>query len=104
MPTMNLATMMISKDLAISLTPIITAGTMEKMLLKRRVPFLSQVWADFKARPGVMSWSTLNVSGYLPSLLTRGATIREPKKPPSGYMATDRDQSRLCMLYSMLRP
>lgn len=41
MPTMNLATMMISYDLAISLTPIITAGAMEKMLLKRRVPFLS---------------------------------------------------------------
>lgn len=27
-----------------------TAGTMEKMLLKRRVPFLSQVWMDFRAR------------------------------------------------------
>lgn len=40
MPTMNLATMMISSDAAISLTPIITAGTMEKMLLKSRVPFL----------------------------------------------------------------
>lgn len=26
----------------VSLTPIITAGTMEKMLLKRRVPFLIQ--------------------------------------------------------------
>ncbi|KAG7227101.1 hypothetical protein INR49_022448 [Caranx melampygus] len=32
---------------------------------------------------------------YLPSLFTRGATIREPKKPPSGYMDTDRDQSRV---------
>ena len=32
---------------------------------------------------------------YLPNLLTRGATIKEPKKPPSGYIETDRDHSRV---------
>ena len=37
----------------------------------------------------------LQMQYYLPSLLTKGATTREPKKPPSGYMETDRDQSRV---------
>lgn len=50
MPTMKRAAMMISKDLAISLHPIMTAGTMEKMLLNSRVPFLRQNgWMHLKS-------------------------------------------------------
>lgn len=32
---------------------------------------------------------------YLPSLLTRGATIKEPKKPPRGNMDTESDHNRV---------
>lgn len=46
----------------------------------------------------------INVTYYLPSLLTRGATIREPKKPPSGYMDTERDHSRVRKFSSIGRP
>lgn len=34
-------------------------------------------------------------SSYLPKLFTSGATMREPKKPPRGYMDTVRDHSRV---------
>lgn len=111
MPTMKRATMMISKDLAISLHPIITAGTMEKMLLNSRVPFLRQSgWMHFRSVVKVTDVSqTLPRSHeekrrYLPRLLTSGATIREPKKPPSGYMETESDHSRVRRLSSIGLP
>lgn len=41
---------------------------------------------------------------YLPMLLTSGATTREPKKPPSGYMDTESDHSRVRRLASIGLP
>lgn len=52
----------------------------------------------------LLTFDATHMLGYLPSLLTRGATIREPKKPPSGYMETERDQRRVRKFFSMGRP
>lgn len=104
-PTMKRATMMISKDLASSLKPIITAGTMEKMLLKSRVPFLRRSGGThFKSIWKRQTSVRLSGKHYLPRLLTSGATVSEPKKPPSGYMDTESDHSRVRKLPSIGLP
>lgn len=79
-PTINLATMMISYDLAISLTPIITAGTMEKMLLKRRVPFLLQgqcMWSRIRPTRKTCFYSRWGQTVCITSL------VCWPEEPPS---------------------
>lgn len=61
-------------------------------------------WTAMNNHYGIFTKVHFCYALYLPNLLTKGPTMRDPKNPPSGYIETVRDHRRVRRLLSITAP
>lgn len=111
-PNRILATMIISKELALLLVSMIPAATIAITLLPIIAFFLMKEKTPvLKGQSNYRTASCTKSLTHLPSLPEKNLTLIAPKNPPTAYMETIRDQiivtvcaggGSLCLSYQLL--